>query len=154
MATLIRQTVYTQGGTPASVMTNTDLASLATGGYAESAAAFDNSVNLDAWGDFFLTLGTFGTAPTANTTIDLYILPTTDGGTTFPGYDATNKFVQGENKACFFSLEAQTVLPVLFFRNVPLPPCKFKVVAVNNSGQSLAATGNSLTVLTHSMQSG
>lgn len=150
--TLIRQYPYTQGTTPASVMT-TELNGLANGGYALSTSAFDNSVNLDLWGDFFLTLGALGAAATANTTINGYILPSDDGGTTFPGYDATNKWLENPPDF-FFAVEATTTFPVLFQRNIPLPPGKFKVVLVNSIGQALNASGNTLTVLTHSLASG
>lgn len=105
-------------------------------------AAFDNgnSLNLFFWGDLELNV-TFASTPTANSAVEVYIIPAEDGtnfGTTTDGsnpvYDLTS-FVGS------FSIPAQTTAIRRHLRGIILPPCKFKLFVINRSGVAFPATG-------------
>ena len=102
-------------------------------------ATIENSSTLDQYADFELVV-TYGTAPVADTTVDLYIVRTVDG-TNFEDATATrptSEFVGS------FVLDAVTTAQRKIVRGVMLPPTSFKLLVVNKAGQAMAATGNTL----------
>lgn len=115
----------------------TELNALANGSGATASAAWDNTDEGWLWGDFEVLVGT-GSAMTAGATIDLYLLTAPDG-TNYAGINA-NAFA-----GSFVCLAATSGRYVL--RGVPLPVCLVKAHIINNSGQPLGATGNTLKVL-------
>jgi hypothetical protein len=121
-------------GTGASTLT-TELNALANGSYSAASAAIDNTSNLDLFDDLELTV-TYGTNPTANAPVEIYLIPSTDG-TNYAdsGTPARNLFVGS------FLVQATTGAQRLILRGVPLPPGKFKYVAKNASGFAFPATG-------------
>lgn len=140
MATNIKRNSYTQAGTPASALT-TELNSLATATASAAGTAQDNSTNLDLYADFVLSV-TFGVAPTANTTVDLYLLPSIDGGTTYADAVVAATPAKSMLVGSFYCRNVATA-QVMTLANVPIPE-KFKMMVVNNSGQAMAASGNTL----------
>lgn len=145
MATL-KQAAY---GTIVSCMT-TELNSLANNSRAIS-SALDNSTNLDLYGDFELAVD-FVTAPTLDTTVDLYLVRSADGSNYEDG-DASNRPVANSFVGSF-QLLGTTAAQRLVLRDVPLPPGLFKTVIHNNAtGQAFPASGSTLKYRPHNLQS-
>jgi hypothetical protein len=126
---------------------STELNSLATGSGAVQVPgtnpAYDNSGTVSScfWGDFELRV-TFGTAPTAGTTVDLYLVPLSSDGTNYVDGSATIQ--QATLMVGSWVVRAVTTAQVLLLRNVPLPNDKFLLTVVNNSGQSFPASGSTV----------
>jgi hypothetical protein len=136
----IKRKGYTQAGTPTSALT-TELNSLATATATAAGPAQDNSSNLDLYADFVLSV-TFGTNPTAGATVDLYLLPSVDGGTNYA--DAVVAATPARNMLVgSFYCRAVTTAQIMTVTNVPIPE-KFKMMVVNNSGQSFPASGSTV----------
>lgn len=123
-----------------------------------SSGVFDNSSTgsnpqLDMFADFELVV-TFGTNPTAATLLDLYLIPTLDG-TNYAddngGSAAPNPIYYG----CSFPVRAVTTAQRIIAQGVRLPPGKFKVALFNNAtGQTTAASGNTVNMYAYRMQAG
>jgi hypothetical protein len=134
---------------------STEINSLASGSLALQNNAtnplFDNSQagNQYFWADFELVV-TFAAAPTAGTTVDIYILETLDGtnygdGTT--GLAVASHFVGS------FPVRAVATAQRIMIRGIPLSPVKFQVQIYNNgTGQAFAASGNTLKMLPYREQ--
>lgn len=111
--------------------------------------AYDNgdSGNKYFWGDFELQV-TYGSAPTAFKTIDLYIVPlSSDGGTTYEDASATG--LPWSLYVGSWTIFAVTTLQRLLLRDIPLPPGKFLVALLNGSDVAMAATLNLVKFLPH-----
>ena len=145
----IKRKSYTQAGTPTQAL-STELNSLATATASSASAAQDNSTNLDLYADFVLSV-TFGTAPTANNTVDLYLLPSFDGGTTYADAVVATAAAKNMLIGSFYVRNVNT-LQVMTISNVPIPE-KFKVMVVNNTGQTMAASANTLKYQSWHLQS-
>ena len=145
-----------EAGSIVSVAT-TELNSLANNA-AALGAEYDNATNLYLFGLFELNV-TFGSAPTAGKTVDLYIIPAPDG----TNYDDNTTGASGAAPAtCFvgsFPLRAVTTaqkipLGLAAQGYVQLPPTKFKVFVVNNaSGQSFPSSGSTVKMVPYRYQS-
>lgn len=124
----------------------TELNALANNAYSALGTEIDNGTNLDRFGMCVAFLPT-GTAPTVDTTLDLFLVPAADGTNYADGGGAVKPAA-----AMFvgsFQLRAvatdQRISTPLF----PLPPCKFKFSLFNNAtGQALDATLNTVTLFT------
>lgn len=117
----------------------TELNSLANAAYSNASAAIDNTVQLCFWMDLELQV-TYGTGPTVNLPVEIYLLPSLDG-TNYPDgggavAPATNLYVGS------FILAAVTTAQRLAVTGIPVPPSKFKLVARNGADQTMAASGN------------
>ena len=128
---------------------------------ANSAAAlggeYDNSAALNLFGMLELNV-TFGSAPTAGNTVDVYIIPAPDG----TNYDDAVTGAGGSAPAsCYaggFPLRAVTTaqrVPLGLGQQgyVPLPPTKFKLLAVNKSGVAFPASGSTIKLIPFRYQS-
>lgn len=124
------------------------LDSLASGSGSALGTEFNNASGLYVFGDFVLSC-TLGGAPTANTVVDLYLIPATDGS----NYNEGSSTVRPPNfyVGSFLMTGATTVL--LTITGVPLPPCKFKLTVLNSTGQSMGASGNKVSILPYKYQS-
>src|SRR4051812_21400076 len=96
-------------------------------------AAFDNTAVLGTgsmfWGDFELNV-TFGSAPTANKTVDLYLIPLAQAtGTTY--WDSSLTALPSALFVGSWTVRAVTTAQIIGFRGVPLPPQKF-ILLLNN----------------------
>lgn len=135
MATESKFSAYTQ--TVDSCLT-TELNSLSNGSSSSAGTAEDNTTNLDLWADFVLDV-TFGTNPTANTTCDLFLLPSVDGTNYTTPAAALGPYYVGS-----FQLQATTSQQLLMLLRVPLFPGKWKALLKNNSGQAFPASGSTV----------
>lgn len=138
------------------------LMATALNGLANNAAAlgeteYDNSLNLYMFGLFELNV-TFGSAPTANSTVDLYLIPAPDGTnyddaiTGASGTAPITSFLGG------FPLRAVTTAQKIplgagLRGNIALPPTKFKLFAINRSGGAFPASGSSVKAVFYRYQS-
>ena len=135
---------------------STELNSLANGSSTAAGATFDNSLtaNLFLFALFELNV-TFGTAPTAASLINLYILPAPDG-TNFDDGSASivppnTSYVGG------FPLRAVTTAQKVNLAGGPLllvslPPVPIKLLAINNSGQAFPASGSTIKMVPYRYQ--
>lgn len=107
-------------------------------------SAVDNSSDLYLYADFELVID-YGTNPTAGSVIELSLLRSIDGGSTYE--DAPGGFVGG------FVLAATTNTQILIIRGVPLPPGFFKpYIAAKTTGQTAVASGNTLRMYKYTPQ--
>lgn len=138
--------VDTSGGTI--TLLSTDLNSLAnnTGvlGAARSAEAF-------LYADLELNV-TFGTNPTANSLVEVYLVRAIDGTnyedttTAATAAGPANGFVGG------FPVRAVTTAQRIALPKVELPAMDYKWMVINKTGQTMAASGNTLTMKRYTEQ--
>jgi len=142
MATIKWGTSPTSRGT---VLT-TELNSLANAGYCGVGPAFDNTSNLDRWG-WLEFLGGGSITPTAGATISVFLVHSLDGTNYDDAASATNPATHQLVAVLSIQTGAHTVRANTLFP-FPLPPGKFKFVLKNNTGVTLTATTNTLTLFT------
>lgn len=122
--------------------------SRANASYTDASTAIANGTDLHLFADMELTLGSF--TATAGGYVGLYILPSVDGGTTFP--DGGGSVVPAESLlAGVFPVTTGASAKVVTLANVPLPPTSFKIVLGNFTGGTLAASGNALKYRRHNI---
>jgi hypothetical protein len=128
---------------------STELNALANNAAGAASSAIANHTNLDVYADIELVLGVLG--PVAPNYCTLYILEAIDGSN-YPSATATILRNQPSQILCTFPLDttAATAQRVVV-RNVVLPPGSFKVVLDNQSGDTLAATGNTVKMITYNV---
>jgi hypothetical protein len=114
---------------------------LATATYSAATTSYDNRTNLFMWGEFVLAV-TYAVAPTANTTVDLYLVPSVDNSTYADGGGAVAPSIN--YYAGSFTLRAVTTAQKIAIRGAVLPPDLFKVVVFNGAGQAMPATGTTV----------
>ena len=129
---------------------DTGLNSLAATSGKAISSAIDNSTYLDLFDDLQLNV-TFGTAPTAGTVIELYLLPSVDAST-YPDGSSTITpqaalFVGG------FAVRAVTTAQVLVVRGIALPPTTFKYLVQNTTNRAFPASGSTLQRNPYQLQS-
>lgn len=148
-------TIKLEAGTIVSVAT-TELNSLANNAGALG-AEYDNSANLYMFGLFELNV-TFGTAPTAGNTVDLYIIPAPDGTNYDDATTGASGAAPGTTYVGGLPLRAVTTaqkVPLGLGQAgyIQLPPTKFKVFALNKSGQAFPASGSTIKLVPYRYQS-
>ena len=122
MSNVIAHETYPASATALS----TGLNSLADGSNAISAAIVNTDG--DTLMDLELTVATQGSARAADALVEVYAL------------------------LCTFDLDAVTTARVSVLTNLPAPPDYFKLLLINETGRALAASGNTLKYVLHSMQ--
>lgn len=130
--------VSTRGTAGLISILTTELNSLANNA-GVTTATIENNTTLDQYADFEL-VATYGTAPVADTTVDLYIVRTVDG-TNFEDASASRPSAEFVGS---FVLDNVTTAQRKIVRGVMLPPNSFKLLIVNKAGQAMAASGNTL----------
>lgn len=138
----------------ATVMSTELNALAATTGKAISSAV-DNSDNaaqptLDLFADLELAVD-FVSAPTAGTVVEVYLLPSIDGGTTYPD-GSTSILPQSSLYVGGFAVRNTTAAQVMVIRGVALPPGSFKLLVQNTTNQAFPATGSTLRMNTYQLQ--
>jgi hypothetical protein len=133
----------------ANVMTTALDALAATTGKAIS-AAFDNSVELDMFADFELLVD-WVIAPTANTVVELYIVPTIDGTNYSDG--STSILPQPGLYVGGFVARNDTAVQRMVLRGVPMPPGLWKALIQNTTNQAFPASGSTLRYNKYGVQS-
>jgi len=137
---------YGAYGTIATAL-STELNSLANNARAISAAITGGQ---ELWDDLELAV-TYGTAPTAGSVVEIYLIPSVDG-TNYVDGDATIvppfSYLVG-----YFPLRAVTSAQRIGLRGVVLTPGLWKYLVSNLAGQSMAATGNTMKRRMYAMDS-
>jgi hypothetical protein len=105
---------------------------------------------LDLFADIELKV-TFASAPTAGTVIELYVLPSIDGGTTYPD-GSTSVAPQTSLYVGGFAVRAVTTAQVMVIRGVALPPGYFKMLVQNTTNQAFPASGSTLRMNSYQLQ--
>lgn len=123
----------------------TELNALATNTNTSVSSAIDNRTNLDLFADIELVLGAQGSARAVYALINLYITPSADD----TNYADANE--QAAEILAVFPLDATVTARRVVVRDCPIPPGLFKVFARNQTGQALAATGNTIKLRPHSI---
>lgn len=126
---------------PISVL-STGLNSLGTGAAALSSAVANASDGY-RFGMFALTCG-FVANPSADQTVEVWIIQSTDGSSTYEDGSTTGP-ITGQYLAHLFTVRAATSLARVS-PLIAIPPYDFKVLLVNKSGQTMSASGNTLTL--------
>lgn len=126
---------------------STELNALAatTGKAISSALVNDDSQpqpTLNLFADLELAVD-FVSAPTAGTVIELYLLPSIDGGTVYPD-GSTSILPQSSLYVGGFAVRNTTSAQVMVIRGVALPPGYYKYLVQNTTNQAFPATGSTL----------
>lgn len=134
---------------------STELNALAatTGKAISSALVNDESAaqpTLNLFADLELAVD-FVTAPTAGTVIELYLLPSIDGGTVYPD-GSTSILPQSSLYVGGFAVRNTTAAQVMLLRGVALPPGYYKYLVQNTTNQPFPATGSTLRQNTYQLQ--
>lgn len=92
----------------------------------------------------------FVTAPVASSVVEVYLLPSIDGGTTYPDGSSSiipqaGLFVGG------FAVRNTTAAQVMVIRGVALPPGYYKYLVQNTTDQAFPATGSTLRYATYTI---
>ncbi len=133
------QTAFSPYTTTLTTIMSTDLNALSNAAYVlGTVAVVDNTSALDLWADFQLNVD-FVSAPTAGTSVDLYLVPSVDGTNYADAAVAQAPYYVGS-----FPMSAVTPAQIAVIRQVPLGPGKFKPAVVNGSGQAFPATGTTV----------
>jgi hypothetical protein len=134
-------TAYTVYGTIVTVL-DTGLNSLANGSRAISAGQTNTAGDL--WADLELN-ASFGSAPTANTVVDAYLLPSVDG-TNYP--DGSSSITPSGSLLVGSFVLRNNATQRQVIRGVQLPPqgALYTVLVVNNAGVSFSASGSTVKV--------
>lgn len=85
----------------------------------------------------------FVTAPTGGTVVELYLLPSIDGGTTYPD-GSTSILPQSSLFVGGFAVRNTTAAQVMVLRGIALPPGYYKYLLQNTTNQAFPATGSTL----------
>lgn len=121
----------------------TELNALANGSYSAAGTEIDNAAagTHYPYADFELGV-TYGTAPSAGGYVALFLVMALDG----TNYQDGGGSVAPPATAWVgnFPLRAVTTAQRVVLRGVLLPNAKFKLVAQNNAGQAMAASGHTL----------
>ena len=130
----------------------TELNSLAdstsdTTGFSAAGAEIANETNLYQYINLELVVAAQGAARSAGAFVAVYINYAADGTT----YDDTSNKAFAELLAVF-PLDAATTARRLTKTNIPIPPLDFKLLVLNDTGQALAATLNTLKYRRHNEQ--
>lgn len=126
---------------------STSLNALANASNSAVSAAHDNSVNLDLYADFSMFIST-QVARTGTPTVELYIVRSLE--VTSPVYDDALETIN--DKIATFTYDTAVTARRMTKVDVPIPPGFFKIYVRNLTSQTFAATLNTLTMRTHSLQ--
>lgn len=124
----------------------TELNSLANGSYSSASSAIDNEAGLFLYLDLELLLASL--TPTGAPTVSVYAVYSIDNGTNFEdGGGATAP----PNAAllCTIDLSTSASIKRRTRVNLSIAPLQFKLVVLNNSGVSFAASGNTVRYRRH-----
>lgn len=152
MASIIKELLGT-----AATLLSTELNSLANNSSVISSVinsngVFDNTAGTgsssttgDGYERGYLTLhlAALAGSPAGNTSIDIYLIKSLDGGTTYE--DGSSSILPTARPDVQFSLDASRATAQTLTRLVFLPACKFKILARNNgTAQTLASSANTV----------
>lgn len=101
--------------------------------------------------DVELNLAAQGSARSADARVELYLLESLDDTNFNYGDDSTDP--PATALVGVFPLDAATTARRVVLSNIPIPPLDFKLLAINETGQAFAASGNTLKYRLHSHES-
>lgn len=128
---------------------STELNSLASAAN-KLGAAIANQTNKDKLAILELVV-TFGTAPAAGKSVDLYAVFSADGTNYSDGDDTVDPLVT--SYVCSFPVRSVTTVQRIVVPNIPLlAPASFKFLLLNEAGQAFVATGNTLKYATYNTE--
>lgn len=104
-------------------------------------AAIDNSIDLEQFADFELSIATQPSTRDPNAAIEIYIIPSIDG-INYPEYATVDPSVNMKVGSFVFSENDDAEIDTIL--NILIPPGKFKILLKNITGQALAESGNVL----------
>jgi hypothetical protein len=145
------QTLTWSAPTAAATILSTDLNALANAAYSAASAAIDNRTTRHLYMGLQLHLASL-TPAAANTGISVYLLPAVDGSVYPDGSGAVAP--PAETYLACFTLSTSAGAKERAIAGLTIPPMLFKIVVLNGSGVALAATGNILSYVLYSEQSG
>lgn len=125
----------------------TQFNSLAVGSATAASSVIDNTSGLELYLDGSLFIATMGVARSSGGSVSVYIMHALDGTNYDDLLDETAEILRT------YPLDASTTARRVTRRDFPCPPGLFKLFAVNNTGQTLAATGNTFGYRLHSISS-
>lgn len=129
---------------------STELNAVADGAWTAEGSAYDNTGG-DVWAVVeFANANAFGSAPTDQGQIDVYINPNIASG----GHDTAGSRGNPEYAVASIPLHAQTAAQTVKSKPFILPPGQLKFRVQNNCGQTTPATGNTLKLYTFNKQVG
>jgi len=141
---------------PESLVTyfTTELNSLAdstseTTGFVVLGAEIDNEANLFQYISFEIVIAAQGSARAVGGVIEIWKAEAVDATPNYPA-DTNAAFITNFLRA--FVFDAATTGRRLVITNVPLPPYKVKFQLRNDTGQALAASGNTFKYRRHNEQ--
>jgi hypothetical protein len=126
-------------------VTHSSLQSLANNGQMTTSVVVDNAADKDTECSVTLTVQ-LANAPVANTVFELHFVYSQDG-TNYEAEGTGNTFVGA------FSLLGVNTSQRYTIKGIRIEPFKFKPYVVNRSGQTTAASGNSLKIRKHRRES-
>jgi len=126
----------------------TGLNSLAANASFLGAAVGADNADANLYGDFELVV-TYGTGPTVDTEVRLYLIRSADG----TNYEDGTSSVRPPSSAAVggFQVRAVTSAQRMVIRDVLIPPGLWKPL-LTNVNQAMAASGNTLKVRYHNLQ--
>lgn len=118
----------------------TGLDSLASGSATAASTAIDNSTNLDMFADFSAILGSIN--PSGTPYLELHLLPRLGDASTYA--DRSTSTLAGQLVVTTGSSAKSGMFVSFNGGPIIIPPGLFKVQVVNQTGVSLAASGNTV----------
>ena len=128
---------------------STEFNSLADGSFTNASSAIDNETDLYLFMQLELVLASL--TPTGQPRVDVYLITSLDGTNYADGGGSTAPPAH----TLIFSFDLSTSTGAkrrVSQQAIEIPPLKFKLVARNGSGVSLASSGNTLKYRRHNLQ--
>lgn len=137
-----------RSGVPITLMT-TELDALAASTGPALSSAIDVDADYDLVLDLFLSV-TFGSAPTADTVVECWMVRGMGDGNYEDGSTAT--IVPRNGFLGNFTVRAVTTAQVMCLPNVMLPATDFKLLLINKTNQNFPANGSTLKAVPYKLQ--
>lgn len=135
------------GLTSRGTVLTTEMNSLANNTTSSAGSAYDNSSNLDRFGLVVGAIAAYGVAPTLDSVIEIYALRSADGGSTYEDGSSSLRPPFGAYVGCL-QLYNNTSAQVLITDKFELFNGFVKFIVINRAGQTMAASGSTLTLYT------
>jgi len=118
-------------------------------------SAYNNTSGLYLWAMFELYIASFGSAPTAGELVHIYFADSIDGGSNYADGAAGSPATDLNDSHFVFAFSVRNdagAQRIMIPNPIVIPPTYFKVLLVNKTGQTFAASGNTLKMLPTRLQ--